>query len=284
MEAIDQYLPGLLQRVEALRAQGATQTPKKPSVEDSPVFDCPLCQDEGIVFYPEQNLAVECKCQERKRVQRMLKSSNISEEFVQKTFDTFDVQSVDRRVAEVYKLVKEYSDTLAARVKKGQGLQGVPWLGILGKSGSGKTHLSTAAVVPLVELGVQPVFFNWVSGFTEWMAYYNIPDEAYKVDEIRKRLYNCEILIVDDVCKESQKDTWVKEFYGIVDFRYRKGLPIIYTSEYFEDLIGFLSEATAGRLFEKSRSAKTEKKYIGQMFLGSDEDPLLLNFRFKDLV
>ncbi|MNN77551.1 hypothetical protein D3C81_1940230 [compost metagenome] len=104
------------------------------------------------------------------------------------------------------------------------------------------------------------------------------------MDEIRKRLYNCEILIVDDVCKESQKDTWVKEFYGIVDYRYRKGLPIIYTSEYFEDLIGFLSVATAGRMFEKSRSAKAAKKYLAKMFLVPGEDPLLLNHRLEDFL
>ena len=215
---------------------------------------------------------------------RMLKSCNISDEFINKSFDNFVVLGADQRVVSAYKTVKEYSDGLAARLKRGEGLKGVPWLGILGTSGSGKTHLATAAVLPLIELGVYPMFFNWVQSFSEWMAYYNKPDEAHKVDEIRQRLYTCELLIVDDVCKESQKDTWIKEFYGIVDYRYRKQLPIIYTSEYFHQLIGYLSKATAGRLFEKTRHPYTDKTYLVKMLLAEDEDPLALDYRFKGLL
>ncbi|CAH8721953.1 hypothetical protein WDD9_006546 [Paenibacillus melissococcoides] len=103
------------------------------------------------------------------------------------------------------------------------------------------------------------------------------------MEEIRKRIYNCELLIVDDICKESQKDTWIKEFYGIVDYRYRKQLPIVYTSEYFSELIGFLSVATAGRLFERTKSPKG-KKYLGKMLLDVGEDPLALNYRFNGLI
>ncbi|MBU5442056.1 ATP-binding protein [Paenibacillus sp. MSJ-34] len=255
--------------------------PKKPSVDDSG-YECANCKDEGIIFDPDRNVAFDCACVERKRIQRVLKSSNISEEFIDKTFETFETRDVDPRVVEAYELVKEYSDTLVARVKKGHGLKGVPWLGVLGKTGAGKTHLVTAAVVPLVELGVYPVFFNWVSGFKEMMAYH-AADQGHVVDEIRQRLCTCELLIVDDVCKESQKDTWITEFYGIVDYRYRKGLPIIYTSEYFTELIGFLSEATAGRMFERAMSPKG-KPYLAKMFLRKDEDQIMLNYRLRGLI
>ena len=283
MEAIGQYLPDLLQRVEALRAQGATQTPKKPSVEDSPVFDCPKCRDEGIVFDAERNVGYQCECMERKKLQRLMKSTNMSEDALYKTFDNFVLDGADPRVLNAYELAREYSDGLVARIKKGQGLKGVPWFGLLGTSGSGKTRLVTATVAPLIELGVHPLFFNWVQSFTEWFAYYSREDEAYMVEDIRQKIYNCDLLVVDDICKESQKDNWIREFYGIVDYRYRKQLPIVYTSEYFHELIGFLSEATAGRLFEKTKSPKG-KKYLGKMLLAEGEDPLALNYRFKELL
>ncbi|MCY9771469.1 DnaA/Hda family protein, partial [Paenibacillus alvei] len=182
-----------------------------------------------------------------------MKSTNMGEDALLKTFDNFDLSDLDQRVINSYELAREYSDGLIYRIKNAKSLKGVPWFGILGTSGSGKTHLVTAAVAPLIKCDVYPLFFNWVQSFTEWFSYYNT-DESYMVEEIRQRIYNCELLVVDDICKESQKDTWIKEFYGIVDYRYRKQLPIVYTSEYFAELIGFLSKATAGRLFERTVS------------------------------
>lgn len=261
-----------------------TQEPKKPLNGDSPEYECDLCQDNGVIDDPGLNVAYPCKCMERRKLQKLLKSCNISDEFIHKNFDNFDINDTDRRVVNAYSIAREYSKGLVARVKRGESLQGSPWMGLLGTSGCGKTHLATAAVLPLIELGICPMFFNWVQSFSEWLSYYNKPDEAYKVDEIRQKLYTCDLLIIDDVCKESQKDTWIKEFYGIVDYRYRKQLPIIYTSEYFHQLIGFLSKATAGRLFEKTRNQHTGKMYLGKMLLREDEDPLALDYRFKGIL
>lgn len=283
MESLKEALTEFLDRLQQAR-ENATSAPKKPSADALPVvYDCPKCHDEGVIFDPTRNTAYRCECQERKRLQRIMKSTNMSEDAQNKTFDNFALDGADPRVINAYELAREYSDGLVARIKKGQGLKGVPWFGLLGTSGSGKTHLVTATVAPLIELGVHPLFFNWVQSFQEWFAYYNSADEAYMVEEIRQKIYNCDLLVVDDICKESQKDNWIREFYGIVDYRYRKQLPIVYTSEYFHQLIGFLSEATAGRLFERTKSPKG-KKFLGKMLLNDGEDPLALNYRFKELL
>ncbi|MFF2886997.1 ATP-binding protein [Paenibacillus sp. NPDC057967] len=259
----------------------ATQPPKKPSDDASAgAYSCPQCKDEGIIFVAEQNVAHPCPCMEQKKLQRVMKSTNISTDAIYKTFESFNLKGADPRVVKAHTLAKEYSDGLIARVKSGQGLVNVPWFGLVGTAGSGKTHLATAIVEPLLGLGINPLFFNWVQSFTEWMAYYNA-DEAHKVEEIRQRIYNCELLIIDDVCKESQKDTWVREFYGIVDYRYRKRLPIIYTSEYYSELIGYLSKATTGRLLERTISSKG-KKFFATMLTEDGEDPLALDYRLKN--
>ncbi|BFH17937.1 ATP-binding protein [Paenibacillus melissococcoides] len=282
MQGLKEVMPDLLERIRAARQANAISAPKLPSAESS-AYECPKCRDEGVIHDPARNVAYQCACMERKKLKRIMQTTNMSEDAQLKTFDNFNLDGLDQRVIDAYELAREYSDGLVYRIKKGQSLKGVPWFGLLGTSGSGKTHLVTAAVAPLIEYGVYPLFFNWVQSFTEWFSYYNSPDEAYKVEEIRKRIYNCELLIVDDICKESQKDTWIKEFYGIVDYRYRKQLPIVYTSEYFSELIGFLSVATAGRLFERTKSPKG-KKYLGKMLLDVGEDPLALNYRFNGLI
>lgn len=282
MEGIAETLQDKLAKLQPMAAN-EIQEPKKPSSEDLPEPECSLCQDKGYIYDPDKEVLYPCQCMEQKKLKRLLKSCNISDEFIHKNFENFDVKGADRRVAHAYKIAKEYSKGLAARIKRGESLQGAPWMGIIGTSGSGKTHLATAAVLPLIELGIYPMFFNWVQSFTEWLAYYSKPDEAYKVDEIRQKLYTCDLLIIDDICKESQKDSWIKEFYGLVDYRYRKQLPIIYTSEYFHELVGFLSKATAGRLFEKTKNPHTGTVYLGRMVLEDDEDPLALDYRFKGI-
>lgn len=284
MQGMQEAMSDIMERLQVARAN-ATAAPKKPSEEGSTAasYECSKCRDDGIVFDPERNVAYRCECFDRKKLKRMLKSTNMSEDAMHKTFDNFCLDGLDPRVASAYGLAREYSDGLIARLKSGKDLKGVPWFGLLGTSGCGKTHLITAAVAPLIQYGVYPLFFNWVQSFTEWFAHYNDPEGAYKVEEIRQRIYNCELLVVDDICKESQKDTWIKEFYGIVDYRYRKQLPIVYTSEYYAELIGFLSKATAGRLFERTRSPKG-KMYLGNLILREGEDPLALDYRFRGLM
>lgn len=233
-----------------------------------------------MVIDEEKEIASVCSCMKAKKVEKLMKSSNISEEFMDKSFETFNWKNEDRRIAEAYQTAKKYSEGLADRIKNGQGIKSYPWLGLLGAPGSGKTHLAHAVVKPLFELGANVLFFNWISSFKEWMSWYN-SDNKEKVEEIRQAVQNADVLILDDLCKESVNETWVREIYGIVDYRYRKGLPVIYTSEYFSELIEFLSEATAGRLFEMS--ARSTPPALAKMLLKDGEDPLILDYRLKKL-
>lgn len=242
---------------------------------------CVLCGGVGLVVDMQSRMAKVCGCMKARRAEELMRTSNISDEFAGKSFDTFALKDADRRVITAFQTAKRYSDGLVERMKNGEGMKGCPWLGLLGVPGSGKTHLAHAVVKPLFELGVKVLFFNWVSSFKEWMAWYN-SDRENRVDEIRQELYHCDLLVMDDLCKESVKETWVQETYGIIDYRYRKGLPIIYTSEYYAGLIEMLSEATASRLFEMS--SRVNPPAMALMLLEKNEDPLTLNYRLKNIL
>lgn len=242
---------------------------------------CPLCNNSGLVVDFESKIARVCGCMKATLTENLMRTSNISDEFVNKSFETFNIKNQDKRVISAYQTAMRYSNHLVERIKKYQGLKGAPWLGLLGMPGSGKTHLAHAAAKPLFELGIRVFFFNWVSSFSEWMAAYN-SDKKNRVDDIRQEIYNCDLLVMDDLCKECINETWIKETYGIIDYRYRKGLPIIYTSEYYSELVGMLSEATAGRLFEMS--GRIDPPALALMFLKSDENPLSLDYRLKSVL
>src|SRR5690606_16574938 len=77
MESLKDIMPSLLERVQAARAKAERETPmqKQPSAEDLAVYDCPKCRDEGIIFDLERNVGYRCECVERKKLQRIMKSS-----------------------------------------------------------------------------------------------------------------------------------------------------------------------------------------------------------------
>lgn len=244
-------------------------------------YDCKICKDKEILLI-EDNV-VQCECAARKRVQRTMRSCNISEEVKRKTFAKYD-ESVNPQLVEMKRMCEEYAKGLATYFKKTGTIVGAPSLGLCGTSGCGKTHLVTAISAELVNNGIYPTFFNWVQGFKEWMAYYNYEGEKYKVDEIRNKLYNCQLLVIDDLCKDTVNKTWVAEMYGIIDYRYRKQLPIVFSSEYYSELASMLSEAHFGRLVEMTWNEKKSRHYIGRCFIKQeDEDPLKYNYRLRNL-
>lgn len=244
-------------------------------------YECNICKDKEILLVDDK--VVYCECALRKKAQKIMKSCNITEEIKVKTFENYK-EDVDSKLIDIKKMCEEYTDGIVKYVNKTGSISGAPSLGLCGTSGCGKTHLITAISSKLVKHGIYPTFFNWVQGFKEWMSFYNYDEEKYKVDEIRGKLYNCQLLVIDDLCKDMVNKSWVAEMYGIIDYRYRKQLPIVFSSEYYAELASMLSEAHFGRLVEMTWNEKKKKHYIGTCFVKSkEENPLKYNYRLRNL-
>lgn len=249
-----------------------------PSQTDLDRYECSICKDQEIILCGE--VVVECKCAPAKRIQRTMRSCNIGDEIKIKTFDTFGLD-VDPAIAEIKRTCQSYTKGLVSYYERHQTLKGAPSFGLCGTSGLGKTHLITAIAGELISAGVTPVFFNWVSTFKEWMSWYD--KDKIMVNRLRDKFCTADILIIDDLCKDCTKDTWVVEMYGIIDYRYRKQLPIIFTSEYYGELVTLLSEAQFGRLYEMTKNPKTGQHYVLKCFVKNGEDPLKYNYRLRGL-
>jgi len=222
--------------------------------------------------------AIQCPCVKRKRVNRVLKHSHISDEFRKRTFDNFDTADKDARISYAYRLAKRY-------VEKFDDIRNTDQngLGIVGAVGVGKTHLLCAVANALLERGVAVRYFNFVTGFKEMFAKYDSGAQA--VEEIRWELMTCEVLMLDDLAKGKVdrrtgvvdiKESVFNETYAIVDYRYENGLPILWSSEMYTDLAddGVLGQATATRLYERSHIA--DVTYKGGEASGA------LNHRFRN--
>lgn len=271
---------GMIERLKAAQKVWRRETEQQPMPSEKK-YDCPICKDQEILLIDDK--AVVCECAAQKRLARVMKSCNISDEIQRKTFDAFG-ENVEPEILEIKRMCEEYARGLVKYYERKGSLVGAPSLGICGTSGLGKTHLITAiAKVLLDETKALPVFFNWISSFKEWLGYYNSADNKDKVNEIRDKLYHADILIIDDLCKDGGNASWVNEMYGVIDYRYRKQLPIIFSSEYYGELVNLLSEAVFGRLREMTQSAKTGKYYMKTCFVKAGENPLKYNYRLRGM-
>jgi DNA replication protein DnaC len=230
-----------------------------------------------VVIDYERNVAVPCVCAKQRRINKVLKHSNIGDEFRSKTFDSFSQDDKDSRVVRAYRLAKGYAEKFESiRTSEKCGF------GIVGAVGIGKTHLLCAIANKLLNDGVGVRYFNFVTGFKEMFAKYD--DGGKAVEEIRFELMSCDVLMLDDVAKGKRSKTRpleisksvYDEMYGIVDYRYFNRLPIIWSSEMYAGLSRdeVLGEATATRLIEKS--------HIANVMYGKNEQFGSLNYRLRN--
>lgn len=233
-----------------------------------------------VIINRETNSAKPCECVQRRKVERAIKRSRIGPGFRTKTFDSFDIEGKDARIVRAFKLAKGYAE----KFDKVRGEERNS-LGIVGAVGSGKSHLLCAVANQLLDQGVDVRYFNFVIGFKELFALYDQEGGGKLVDDIRWDLQTCELLVLDDIAKGKRdragtvdvRRSVFDEVYAIVDYRYFNHLPILWSSELYDELAddNVLGEATASRLIEMSHMASIE--YRKGEPIGS------LNYRLRDL-
>ena len=106
--------------------------------------------------------------------------------------------------------------------------KGKPWLFLRGTPGTGKTHLSAAAVSALVGGGVA-ARYEYVPGLVDFLRAGQIDG---RTEERIAQLQSIEALVLDDLAASSASDTeWARgEVLKVVDYRYRERAPLLVTT------------------------------------------------------
>lgn len=171
------------------------------------------------------------KCEERQ--EKIFKDANLGERFKYRTFDNFERE----KQQEAYDKAIAYVSNFKAYTGKG--------LLFLGTVGTGKTHLAAAITHYMAEHGVGVKFGNIVDIFES-------ARNAYSTDEdIIKDIKKYPLLVIDDLGKERSTE-WTKEkLYEIVNYRYERCLPMVFTTNLTSDeLEERLGDATMSRIRE----------------------------------
>lgn len=204
-------------------------------------YHCSCCHNKGVVWTVRNDEIVECSCPECFNVRRslkLLKNSGLSE----LSFDNYNIS---------YSWQKTVFDTVYKFAENSNG----QWLYIGGQSGSGKTHLCTAALRHLIySCQRQAVLMKWAEVSKELKGIIN--ESAYS--EKMEYYKNADILYIDDFLKvkkgEYIKPADINLAFELIDHRYCSKLTTIISSEFSLDEIITADEATGSRIKQMTGS------------------------------
>lgn len=205
-----------------------------------PTCECVVEREEAKIR-EAQNFA------KKREIEKLFSISNLGERFSKSTFESF----LDRNGSETaYKVAVKYVKTF----KEWNGESLMLW----GEPGNGKTHLAAAIVNELSKKGYIVVFQSVPELLQRIRSTFNNENKENET-QIMRALLECDLLILDDIGAEKTTE-WVEEkLFNIIDGRYRKELPTLYTSNLEpKELKNQVGKRSYDRMVETSLTVKNE--------------------------
>lgn len=205
-----------------------------------PTCECVVEREEAKIR-EAQNFA------KKREIEKLFSISNLGERFSKSTFESF----LDRNGSETaYKVAVKYVKTF----KEWNGESLMLW----GEPGNGKTHLAAAIVNELSKKGYIVVFQSVPELLQRIRSTFNSENKENET-QIMRALLECDLLILDDIGAEKTTE-WVEEkLFNIIDARYRKELPTLYTSNLEpKELKNQVGKRSYDRMVETSLIVKNE--------------------------
>ena len=200
-------------------------------------YTCKVCSDTGFVG------TKMCSCLKQLLITKNIQSSGMGNLIDKQSFDNFNLD-VYKNNPEVYsrmernlKLAKAYADNFASR--RGNLL-------LIGTTGTGKTHISTAIAKAIISQGFDVLYDsvqNIVNDFErdKFKSGYNAEQTSDKYNE-------CDLLIIDDLGAEFVTQFSISALYNLINTRQNKGLSTIISTNLSA---GELAGKYEGRIYSR---------------------------------
>jgi DNA replication protein DnaC len=199
---------------------------------------CEQCNDKGYLLRVDEDGVIwsrECPCMKKRRTQRSIRKSGVSDMLSRYTFDRYIADTPER--VKIKALAKKFSEE-----DKG-------WLIISGRSGSGKSHICGAICGELIERGNELRYFAWREDSVKLKSIVNTPEYQERI----KCLTRVQVLYIDDFFKGTVTDADINLAFQILNGRYidSRKRTIISTELSMENIFS-IDEALGGRILERS--------------------------------
>lgn len=232
-----------------------------PEDYDKPKYTCNVCQDSGRC----DNGAM-CSCLKELIRLETVKASGMGQLIEKQSFENFDLthyaalgENEARQMAGVLNFCKRFASGFSESVGK--------TLLFIGKTGTGKTHISSAIAKQVIERGFSVTYdssMNIFNAFEEdhfGKDRYRFSREAHEPKS--DKYMNADLLIIDDLGTEFITQFTVSCLYNLINTRQNKGLSTIISTNFSPDEI---SRKYEDRLYSRLMGSDTTVL----MFVGKD--------------
>ncbi len=169
---------------------------------------CNECNDTGYVGI---NM---CRCMKKVIAEEMLEASGLGQLAKKQSFENFSFDYYGgedlRGVQVAYKKLKELAENFEEK-------QGESWL-LIGATGLGKTHLSTATAVKVIEAGYSVVYETMQTMMDDFAENQFRGASSENIE----KYYDADLLIIDDMGSELTNQFTVSVLYNLVNQRLNK--------------------------------------------------------------
>ncbi len=242
VEAIRRESEHLLSaRQELLRSLGL------PTDYTEPHYTCPHCQDTGYI------LTEMCECMKALLRQETLRLSGVCADMSTQTFETFtlDYYKQDADATALMKqnlaIAKSFAETFAP---------GKENLLLLGGTGLGKTHLSTA-IAQVVATGGHSVVYETAQTIFDAFEQDRFHSGYGEKGRTADRFLTCDLLILDDFGSEFSTSFVTACTYQLINTRLIRGLStVISTNLTPKELLSRYDERVTSRILGTYRILK----------------------------
>lgn len=174
-----------------------------------PVYKCKICNDIGFKD------GIMCQCMQKELSARMLEVSGIGSLAKKMRLDNFDLSYYSddpdgyKYIAAAYKAVKKFCEDFNGNDDDS--------LLFIGNTGTGKTHLSVAAAVEIVNKGHYVVYNTSQNIFDDFV--YDKTHMSSNEMSRSEKYFKCELLVIDDLGTENITQFSIASLYNLINTR-----------------------------------------------------------------
>lgn len=185
-------------------------------------------------------MAKSCECREREKLKLQWKAAGINLENCKQTFSTFEEWNESAKEAKYTAIAyaNDFSEVFANRQNS---------ICLCGQVGSGKSHLSIALAINLINSNHKVLYMPYRDVITK-IKQNIMKDDSYT--KIIHKYQRCDVLVIDDLYKGKISETDVNIIFEIINYRYLNYLPMIISTEFNINKLLSYDEAIGSRIYE----------------------------------
>ena len=210
-----------------------------PEDYTEPKYSCHICSDTGFIDGVRM-----CSCFRERLITLNIESSGMGKLIEKQSFDNFDLDwykndpELYKKMCSFFKEAKSFAENFSE--KSGNLL-------IVGSTGTGKTHITTAIAKVVISKG-NSVIYDSIENIISDFEQDKFKNGYSQKDSVSDKYLECDLLIIDDLGTEFQSQFSSVCIYNLINTRQNKGLSTIISTNIE---LKNLAQRYDGRIFSR---------------------------------